>query len=91
LAGGSAEPFDLVLADPPYAAEDLGAELGLLVAGGWVGPGSFVIVERSRRAAAVEWPEPLAALRVRHYGETSLYWSNWRDRDHCHQGRPGAD
>lgn len=79
LLGGSAEPFDLVLADPPYAVEDLGAELSSLVAGGWVGPGSLVIVERSRRAGELTWPEPLAPLKVRHYGETSLHWARWGD------------
>lgn len=77
LAAGTDTPFDLVLADPPYAVEDLAPELGLLVSGGWVGPGSVVVVERSRRAPDVEWPEPLAAMRVRHYGETSLHWANW--------------
>lgn len=77
LAAGSAAPFDLVLADPPYAAEDLSAELAALVSGGWVGPGSLVIVERSRRAAELAWPDPLAPMKVRHYGETSLHWARW--------------
>lgn len=86
LAAGTDTPFDLVLADPPYADEDLGTELGLLVSAGWVAPGSLVIVERSRRAPVVTWPEPLAAMKVRHYGETSLHWATWqeedRDQDH---------
>jgi 16S rRNA (guanine966-N2)-methyltransferase len=89
LAAGADEPYDLVLADPPYADVDLGAELGLLVAGGWVGPGSFVIVERAKRAGAVDWPEPLAAMKVRHYGDTSLHWASWRDQDHRQQVVPG--
>lgn len=79
LAAGSPEPFDLVLADPPYAVEDLSQELGLLVSAGWVGPGSLVIVERSRRAAELSWPEPLSPLKVRHYGETSLHWARCGD------------
>lgn len=77
LASGAETPFDLVLADPPYAIEDLGAELRLLVTGGWVAEDSVVIVERSRRAPDVEWPEPLEAVRVKHYGETSLHWARW--------------
>jgi 16S rRNA (guanine966-N2)-methyltransferase len=77
LAAGTDEPFDLVLADPPYAVEDLGAELGLLVSGGWVAQGSVVVVERSRRAPGVEWPVPLEPVRVKHYGETSLHWARW--------------
>lgn len=79
LAAGSSSPFDLVLADPPYAIEDLAVELSSLVTGGWVGPGSLVIVERSRRAGGLSWPEPLAPLKVRHYGETSLHWARWGD------------
>jgi 16S rRNA (guanine966-N2)-methyltransferase len=77
LAAGSDTPFDLVLADPPYAVEDLGAELGLLVSGGWVAQDSVVVVERSRRAPDLVWPAPLEAVRVKHYGETSLHWGRW--------------
>lgn len=79
LAAGSPTPYDLVLLDPPYALEDLGQELSLLVSGGWVGPGSLVIIERSRRASDLVWPEPLEAMRVRHYGETSVHWARWGD------------
>jgi 16S rRNA (guanine966-N2)-methyltransferase len=77
LAAGTDAPFDLVLADPPYAVEDLSAELGLLVSEGWVGQDSVVIVERSRRAPDLAWPPPLEAVRVKHYGETSLHWARW--------------
>jgi 16S rRNA (guanine966-N2)-methyltransferase len=79
LAGGSPEPYDLVLADPPYAVEDLGQELASLVSGGWVGPGSLVIVERSRRAEDLTWPDPLEPMKVRHYGDTSVHWARWSD------------
>lgn len=75
LAAGSDTPFDLVLADPPYAVEDLTAELGLLVSEGWVAEYSVVIVERSRRAPDIVWPAPLEPMRVKHYGETSLHWA----------------
>jgi 16S rRNA (guanine966-N2)-methyltransferase len=91
LAAGTDEPFDLVLADPPYAAEDLSRELGLLVSEGWVGPESVVVVERSRRAAEMAWPAALEPVRVRHYGETSLHWARWRDQDHRRQVVAGED
>lgn len=91
LATGADEPFDLVLADPPYAAEDLSHELGLLVSAGWLGPGSVVVVERSRRAPGLTWPAALEAVRVRHYGETSLHWATWRDQDHREQVTAGED
>ena len=79
LAAGSPAVFDLVLADPPYVLEDLGPELSSLVSGGWVGPGSLVIVERSRRAGELSWPAPFAPMKVRHYGETSLHWARLGD------------
>jgi 16S rRNA (guanine966-N2)-methyltransferase len=79
LAAGTASPYDLVLMDPPYAVSDLAPELDSLVSGDWVGPDSLVIVERSRRAAEMSWPPPLSALKVRHYGETSLHWARWGD------------
>jgi 16S rRNA (guanine966-N2)-methyltransferase len=80
-----------VLADPPYSVEDLSPELGLLVSGGWVGPGSIVIVERSRRAAELSWPEPLAPMKVRHYGETSVHWARWGDQEHRERITAGED
>lgn len=79
LASGSPSPYDLVLADPPYAVEDLRGELELLVSGGWVGPGSLVIVERARRAGELSWPDPLEPMKVRHYGDTSLHWARLGD------------
>lgn len=74
LGAGAAEPFDLVLADPPYALTDLRAELTALVSHGWTHPETVVIVERARRAGPVDWPEPLVAMKVRHYGDTALHW-----------------
>jgi 16S rRNA (guanine966-N2)-methyltransferase len=79
LAAGSPTTYDLVLADPPYAMEDLDQELTSLVSDGWVGPGSLVIIERSRRAADLTWPDPLEPMKVRHYGETSVHWARWSD------------
>jgi 16S rRNA (guanine966-N2)-methyltransferase len=45
----SEAPFDLVLADPPYAASaaEIQALLGRLAAPGWLSPGAMVSVERS--------------------------------------------
>jgi 16S rRNA (guanine966-N2)-methyltransferase len=75
LATGPAEPFDLVFADPPYAVADLSHELGLLVSEGWLAEDAVVVVERSRRAPDLVWPAGLEAMRVKHYGETSLHWA----------------
>jgi 16S rRNA (guanine966-N2)-methyltransferase len=74
-AGGT--PYDLVLADPPYAMDqaELAGMLAALAARSWTRPGSVVIVERARRSGAPEWPDPLVPGRVRRYGDTELHWA----------------
>jgi 16S rRNA (guanine966-N2)-methyltransferase len=74
LDGGGA-PYDLVLADPPYAETELGAVLAALVERSWTRPGSVVIVERARRSGPPQWPETLVPGRVRRYGDTELHWA----------------
>ena len=62
------EPFDLVLADPPWAVEDALAEaLGLLVAGGLVTPGGLVAVEHPA-ARPLPVVDGLACVRDRRQG-----------------------
>lgn len=72
-----AQPCDLVLADPPYAASDreLRAVLDAVVGKGWTRPGAIVVVERARRSSAPDWPAPLEALRSKRYGDTALHWA----------------
>ncbi|WP_418058388.1 16S rRNA (guanine(966)-N(2))-methyltransferase RsmD [Pimelobacter simplex] len=73
------EPYDLVVADPPYPLTDeaVAADLAALAAHGWLAPDALVIVERSRRSPAPLWPSalvPLAGKRgQRKYGETTLW------------------
>lgn len=72
-----AQPCDLVLADPPYAAPDheLRAVLDAVVDKGWTRPGALVVVERARRSSVPEWPAPMEALRTKRYGDTQLHWA----------------
>ena len=74
VAGRPPMPFDLVVADPPYAVpdEEVRAVLGCLVEGGWLAPAAVVVVERSSRGEPFDWPTPLVALRERRYGEALL-------------------
>jgi 16S rRNA (guanine966-N2)-methyltransferase len=74
VAGAAPAGFDLVVADPPYAApaqEVLGV-LGALVGNGWLTPDAVVVVERSSREQPWEWPTPLIGVRDRRYGEAVL-------------------
>lgn len=74
LAGGSDNPVDLVFADPPYEvdAAAIDALPGLLTAGGWAGPGTVVVIERSASSPEVGWPPGWDAWPSRRYGDTRL-------------------
>jgi 16S rRNA (guanine966-N2)-methyltransferase len=74
VAGPPPEPFDLVLADPPYAtpAEEVRGVLSALAGGGWLVPGAVAVVERSAREDPWEWPTPFTGVRDRRYGEAVL-------------------
>lgn len=68
------QAFDVVFADPPYDL-DTGAvdgTLNALLAGGWVAERGLVVVERSRRSAALRRPAAAVDQWVRNYGETAV-------------------
>lgn len=71
------EPFELVLADPPYAVtdDDLRSVLQSL-ANGWLTDGALVVVERGVRGG-VDWPDAYRPLRVKTYGDTALHWAEF--------------
>lgn len=70
VAGG----FDLVLADPPYAAsEKLDTPvLTALLDAGWLADDALVVWERSKRDPPVCWPETYEVEFQRSYGETTV-------------------
>lgn len=73
-----AEPYDLILADPPYALADE-AVLGMLDAlrdGGWLVPGALVAVERPTRGGPVRWPAGYTEGRARRYGEGTFWYGH---------------
>ena len=74
LTGGAPAPVDLVLADPPYEvdAAEIDALPVLLTDGGWVSPGSVVVIERAASSPAVAWPEGWEPWPDRRYGDTRL-------------------
>lgn len=76
-ADSAPRAFDLVFMDPPY---DVGtAEVERLLASladGAVAARGLVVVERSRRERAPEWPEPFTDTWERRYGETVLYYGS---------------
>lgn len=78
LQGDPGPPYDVVLADPPYVLEStaLDGVLGALIAGRWLAPGALLVVERAARAAPPAWPDGVAALTQRRYGDTAVYYGS---------------
>ncbi|MGB3770269.1 MAG: RsmD family RNA methyltransferase, partial [Rhodococcus sp. (in: high G+C Gram-positive bacteria)] len=74
VAGEPERRFDLVLADPPYSVSDsaVASVLARLVEGEWLADDALVVVERSFRSAATAWPDGLAELRAKRYGEARV-------------------
>lgn len=72
---GPAEPFHVVLLDPPYplGEVELTAVLGQLVTQGWLDPEAVVVVERSARSPEPTWPPGLGPLSSRSYGESAVH------------------
>jgi 16S rRNA (guanine966-N2)-methyltransferase len=77
LLRGSPEPYDLVLADPPYPMDEdeLADVLALLPNHGWLGPDGLVVLERSARSPEPRWPAALVSVDERRYGETRVWWA----------------
>lgn len=71
-----AEPFDVVMLDPPYTLADAAVSevLANLVRRRWLASDALVVVERSARGDRLTWPAGLEGLRERRYGETTLWY-----------------
>ena len=65
-------PYDLVVADPPYAVsgEAISAVVASLAAHGWLADGALLAVERPVRAGELIWPDGVGQLTTRRYGDT---------------------
>ena len=64
------QPFDLILADPPYAAGSGSAAVAAIIAAEWLAPGGWIAVE-TERGAAVD-PGPLSIEAERDTGRARL-------------------
>lgn len=72
-----AGPYDLVLADPPYAGADPGAFLLGLVEAGILAEGARVVFERDTRVAQGTGPQGLRLTRSSRYGATAVDFFLW--------------
>jgi 16S rRNA (guanine966-N2)-methyltransferase len=71
--GAAGGPFDLVLADPPYAEALRGPILAVIgSAPAVLRPGAKVVLEREARCPAEPGPDRLPLVRTARYGRTCL-------------------
>ena len=80
LTGDPGEHYDLVFSDPPYALDEMAVAADLAGVGRWLRPGGLVVLERSARGPVTVWPERVALLSVRSYGETRVELACYGDR-----------
>jgi len=73
---GAGAAFDLVVADPPYAASaaEVTGMLTALASRGWLAPLALAAVERATRAGLLSWPAGYRADRSRRYGEATIWY-----------------
>lgn len=78
LQGDPGLPYDVVLADPPYALDDgeLSEVFTALAGGGWLASGALLVVERSSKTVPPTWPNGVVALTQRRYGDTAVYYGS---------------
>jgi len=77
LAASPGMAFDIVWADPPYdmGEPELARVLAAVVDGGWLAGRGLLVVERSSRGAAPQWPAVMEESWDRGYGETALHFA----------------
>ncbi|WP_285732304.1 16S rRNA (guanine(966)-N(2))-methyltransferase RsmD [Nocardiopsis sp. ATB16-24] len=75
--GNTGDPYDLVVADPPYTVTDAEvADMLVRLSGGdWLVDDAVIVVERSKRGAEPAWPPGVERDRRRGYGEAVLWYA----------------
>lgn len=78
LRGDPGRPYDVVLADPPYALDDgaLSEVLATLAGGDWLASGALIVLERAAKAVPPTWPPGVVPLTQREYGDTSVHYGS---------------
>lgn len=76
---GAPDRYDLVFADPPYAATAAAVTKVLtLLAVDWLAADALVVVERATRSGVLDWPPGYSRGKSRRYGEAT-FWYGWHD------------
>lgn len=82
-------PYDLVLADPPYAEADVPGLLGRLDSEGLVAPEGRIVVEHSSRLVAPDKAAGFGLWKRRRYGDATV--SIYRPAPETQDGHEGGE
>ena len=71
--------YDIIFMDPPYelsnsVIEDL---LQTIITRDLLQPRGIVAIERESKSVPFTWPQPLEAIKVRSYGQGSIYYGGY--------------
>jgi 16S rRNA (guanine966-N2)-methyltransferase len=71
--------FDIIFMDPPYELANEAIELLLqaIDEGELLQPNGVIAVERRSRDSPFAWPVSMEELKVRSYGQGSIYYGNY--------------
>jgi 16S rRNA (guanine966-N2)-methyltransferase len=72
-------PFDLVLADPPYAEAECVRVLAALAGPGWLAAGATLVAEGEAREPIPAAPDPWRHVRRAEYGRVALDFFRFPD------------
>ena len=79
LADPPEQPFDLVFADPPYAAESLTWIPAVVADPAWLTPDAVIVIERDARSGSpFSGIESVTPVREARYGDTVLWYGRPR-------------
>jgi len=67
------EAIDLVFIDPPYALPNSELESLLISLSASLGPHALIVVERSAKDPAPQWPASVECVAQKSYGDTVVF------------------
>ena len=73
------DKYDIIFMDPPYEISNAAIEalLQIIVTRELLQPHGIVAIERESKSAPFTWPHPLEAIKVRSYGQGSIYYGGY--------------
>lgn len=77
LSGGARGDISIAFLDPPYDYSSSALDDHLVALGPWLADDAIVIVERSSKGPAPQFPQGYEELTPKTYGDTTVYWARF--------------